>query len=115
MAFDLADDKWRRIEDHPQVLPVTKQTFTGLASHWASSEQSQNAPPLGMRMGLKAGFDISGFPPNDQVILTALKQYGLIVADNDGAMFISGAPASDGTTVSLISLKHSLHRSSKSS
>ena len=35
---------------------------------------------------------ISGFPPNDQVILTALKQYGLIVADNGGAMFVSGAP-----------------------
>jgi len=43
-------------------------------------------------MRLKAGFDISSFPPNDQVILTALKQYGLIVADNGGAMFISGAP-----------------------
>jgi hypothetical protein len=47
---------------------------------------------MGMRMRLKAGFDISGFPPNDQVILIALKQYGLIVADNGGAMFISGAP-----------------------
>jgi len=45
-----------------------------------------------MRMRLKAGFDISSFPPNDQVILTALKQYGLIVADNGGAMFISGGP-----------------------
>ena len=47
---------------------------------------------MGMRMRLKAGVDISDFPPNDQVILTALKQYGLIVADNGGAMFISGAP-----------------------
>ena len=43
-------------------------------------------------MRLKAGVDISGFPPNDQVILTALKQYGSIVADNGGAMFISGGP-----------------------
>ena len=74
------------------TVPVTRQAFTPPASHWASSEQSQNAPPMGMRMRLKAGFDISGFPPNDQVILTALKQYGLIVADNGGAMFISGAP-----------------------
>jgi hypothetical protein len=45
-----------------------------------------------MRMRLKASFDISGFPPNDQVILTTLKQYGIIVADNGGAMFIGGAP-----------------------
>src|SRR5262245_11096909 len=74
------------------TVPVTRQAFTPPASHWASSEQSQNAPPMGMRMRLKAGFDISGFPPNDQVILTALKQYGVIVADNGGAMFISGTP-----------------------
>src|SRR5215813_7100890 len=74
------------------TVPVTRQAFTPPASHWASSEQSQNAPPMGMRMRLKAGFDISGFPPNDQVILTALKQYGVIVADNGGAMFVSGAP-----------------------
>jgi len=47
---------------------------------------------MGTQMRLKASFDISGFPPDDQVILTALKQYGLIVADNGGAMFISGAP-----------------------
>jgi len=74
------------------TVPVTREAFTPPASHWASSETSQNAPPMGMRMRLKAGFDISSFSPNDQVILTALKQYGLIVADNGGAMFISGAP-----------------------
>jgi hypothetical protein len=74
------------------TVPVTREAFTPPASHWASSETSQNAPPMGMRMRLKAGVDISGFSPNDQVILTALKQYGLIVADNGGAMFISGAP-----------------------
>ena len=74
------------------TVPVTRQAFTPPASHWASSQQTQNAPPMGMRMRLKAGFDISGFPPNDRVILTALKQYGLIVADNGGAMFITGAP-----------------------
>jgi hypothetical protein len=74
------------------TVPVTREAFTPPASHWASSETSQNAPPMGMRMRLKASFDISGFPPSDQVILTALKKYGLIVADNGGAMFITGAP-----------------------
>ena len=74
------------------TVPVTREAFTPPASHWASSETSQNAPPMGMRMRLKASFDISGFPPNDQVILTALKRYGVMVADNGGAMFISGAP-----------------------
>src|SRR5215467_2198777 len=51
------------------TVPVTREAFTPPASHWASSETSQDAPPMGMRMRLKAGFDISGFPPNDQVIL----------------------------------------------
>ena len=74
------------------TVPVTREAFTPPASHWASSESSQNAPPMGMRMRLKASFDISSFPPNDQVILTGLKRYGVMVADNGGAMFISGAP-----------------------
>ena len=74
------------------TVPVTRQAFTPPASHWASTNTSQDAPPMGMRMRLKGSFGISGFPPNDQVILTALKQYGIIVADNGGAMFISGAP-----------------------
>jgi len=87
------------------TVPVTRQAFTPPASHWASSEQSQNAPPMGMRMRLKADFDISGFPPNDQVILTALKQYGLIVADNGGAMFISGAPDEQWNNNELDQLK----------
>ncbi len=74
------------------TVPVTRQAFTPPASHWASSVTDPNAPPMGMRMRLKASFDISGFPPSDQVILSALKKYGVIVADNGSAMFISGTP-----------------------
>ena len=53
-----------------------------------------NAPPMGMRLRLKAGYDISGFSANMQVILSAMKKYGLIMADNGSAMYISGAPDS---------------------
>ena len=74
------------------TVPVTRQAFTPPASHWASSVTDPNAPPTGMRMRLKAGFDISSFSPQNQVILTALKQYGMILADNGSAIFISGAP-----------------------
>jgi hypothetical protein len=74
------------------TVPVTRQAFTPPASHWASSVTDPSAPPMGMRMRLKAGVDISAFPPNDQVILTALQKYGVIVADNGSAMFISGTP-----------------------
>ncbi len=51
-----------------------------------------NAPPMGMRLRLKADFDISSFSAQNQVILTALKKYGMILADNGSAIFISGAP-----------------------
>ena len=87
------------------TVPVTREAFTPPASHWASSETSPDAPPMGMRMRLKASFDISGFPPNDQVILTTLKQYGVIVADNGGAMFISGAPDERWNNIELDQLK----------
>jgi hypothetical protein len=47
---------------------------------------------MGMRMRLKASFDISQFSAANQVILKALQQYGMIMADNGSNMFISGAP-----------------------
>ena len=74
------------------TVPVTRQAFTPPASHWASSVTNPNAPPMGMRLRLKAGFDISAFSPQNQVILTALKQYGMILADNGSGIFISGSP-----------------------
>jgi len=47
---------------------------------------------MGMRIRLKAGFDISGFSAANQVILTAMKHYGMILADNGGYFFFQGAP-----------------------
>ena len=46
---------------------------------------------MGTRLRLKASFDISGFPADDQVILAALKKYGMILADNGSALYITGA------------------------
>jgi hypothetical protein len=66
--------------------------FTPPASHWAATSTSPNAAPMGMRLRLKPGFDISGFSAANQVILKALKKYGMIMADNGSNMFISGAP-----------------------
>ncbi len=47
---------------------------------------------MGMRIRLKASFDISGYSAANQVILTAMKNYGMIVADNGGYFFFQGAP-----------------------
>jgi hypothetical protein len=62
------------------------------ATHWASNSSAQFAAHMGMRLRLKSGFDISSFSATNQVILTALKQYGMIMADNGSSMYISGAP-----------------------
>jgi hypothetical protein len=47
---------------------------------------------MGQRFRLRSGFDISGFSSEVQVILQALKKYGMIVADNGAAWYLSGAP-----------------------
>ncbi len=62
------------------------------ATHFASSDTNPNLPPMGLRVRLKADFDISGFSPNVQVILRAIKKYGMIVADNGSNWYVSGAP-----------------------
>lgn len=74
------------------TVPVTREAFTPPASHWASSNTSTSAPPMGTRLRLKASVNISTFPPNDQVILAALQKYGAIIADNGSALYITGTP-----------------------
>jgi hypothetical protein len=74
------------------TVPTTQKAFVLSATHWASTTTDPNAPPMGLRLRLKASFDISTFPADDQVILTALKKFGMILADNGSAIFISGAP-----------------------
>lgn len=70
----------------------SRRAYVPPATHFASRLTDANLPPMGMRVRLKATVDISKFPPLAQVILTALKRYGMIVADNGGDWFLSGAP-----------------------
>ena len=71
--------------------------FVEPASHAAgSSSASPNV--MGMRVRLKASFDISGFSAANQVILTAMKQYGMILADNGSNFFSRELLMRDGTT-----------------
>jgi hypothetical protein len=62
------------------------------ARHDASSLSELTYPPMGQRFRLKANFDTSSYSPPVQVILTALKTYGLILADNGSNWYISGVP-----------------------
>ncbi|HEX8136168.1 MAG TPA: hypothetical protein VF544_01130 [Pyrinomonadaceae bacterium] len=70
----------------------TRRAYVAPARHFASSNTDPNLPPMGMRVRLKASFDISRFSPGVQVILTALKRYGMILADNGSNWYVSGAP-----------------------
>ena len=74
------------------TAPQTRNSYVWPARHYASSLTGTQYPPMGQRFRLKAGFDISGFSPQTQVILIALKRYGMILADNGSSWYISGAP-----------------------
>jgi hypothetical protein len=77
------------------TLPNTSAGFTPPASHWAATSTNTYAPPMGTRLRLKASFDVSGYSATNQVILNAMKKYGLILADNGSAMYISGGTPDD--------------------
>jgi hypothetical protein len=74
------------------TAPSTQRAYVWPARHFASSSTDPALPPMGIRVLLKASVDISGFSATNQVILTGLKKYGMMLADNGSPMFISGAP-----------------------
>ena len=76
------------------TVPQTQKAFVWPARHYASSLTGTQYPPMGARFRLRAGFDISGYSAANQIILRALKKYGMMLADNGSAWYISGAPDS---------------------
>jgi len=66
--------------------------FIHPATHYASESNNPALPPMGLRLRLKASYDISSFTGQSLVILTALKKYGMMVADNGSSWYITGAP-----------------------
>jgi hypothetical protein len=74
------------------TVPQSRREFVWPARHYASSLTGSQYPRMGERFRLKAGFNISTFPADVQVILRAMKKYGIIMADNGSAWFISGKP-----------------------
>ncbi len=72
------------------TLPKTSAAFIPPASHWAATSSDPTAPPMGMRLRLKSSYNISSFSTQMQVILTAMKTYGLILADNGSSLYVTG-------------------------
>ncbi|HEX9063226.1 MAG TPA: hypothetical protein VF941_23885, partial [Clostridia bacterium] len=74
------------------TLSKIQKSYIPPASHSGGRYTDSNIPPMGLRLRLKSSFDISGFDEHVQVILKAMKKYGLVVADIGSDMYISGSP-----------------------
>ena len=88
------DEIKRGIIDHALRVTVTKtrRQYVAPATHYASRHANRDYPRMGERIRLRRDFDISGFSPSAQVVLKALKRYGMFVADNGIDWAISVAP-----------------------
>ncbi|MBM3658224.1 MAG: hypothetical protein FJW95_01805 [Actinobacteria bacterium] len=87
------------------TVNATQRGYILPATHWASSSTDPNRPPMGLRLRLKASYDISRFTGQSRVVLEALKRYGMIVADNGSNWFITGAADSRWNDTDLNQLK----------
>jgi hypothetical protein len=72
------------------TVPKTQSAYIWPARHKASHNADQHLPPMGARFRLRADFDVSSYSKPNQVIMKCLKKYGMFLADNGSAMFISG-------------------------
>lgn len=84
----------------------TRRAYVYPARHFASSDTSPSRPPMGMRVRLKASFDITPYPATARVILQAMKTYGMILADNGSNWYFSGAPDARWNDTDLNTLKN---------
>jgi hypothetical protein len=87
------------------TAPRTQAGFIHPATHFASSSTDPDLPPMGLRLRLKASFDISRFPRVARIILRAMKTYGLILADNGSPWYFQGATDPRWSDAALDTLK----------
>ena len=94
--------------DHALRFTVseTRAAYVWPARHIASDKTDPSLPPMGMRFRLKQNYPIAGFPRQARIVLQALKEYGMIVADNGSNWYVSGAPSPKWSNDQL----HTLHR-----
>jgi hypothetical protein len=88
------DEARRGVIDHALRFTVkrTRRAYVFPARHFASSSNDPSLPPMGLRLRLKADFDVGGYPRQARIVLAALKRYGMLVADNGSSWYITGAP-----------------------
>ncbi|HTI32708.1 MAG TPA: hypothetical protein VL422_03460 [Miltoncostaea sp.] len=74
------------------TAPRTRSAYVYPARHAAGAGNDPSLPPMGLRVRLKASVSLAGFGPQARTVLTALKRYGMILADNGSPWYVSGAP-----------------------
>jgi hypothetical protein len=74
------------------TAPRTRAAHVYPARHDASDSTDPNLPPMGLRLRLRGDLDVSRYPPQARIILTALKRYGMLLADNGLPWYLSGVP-----------------------
>lgn len=87
------------------TAPRTRRAYVYPARHHAGESNDQTLPPMGLRVRLKASVNIGSFPPQTRVVLTALRRYGMILADNGSPWYITGAPSPGWNDDDLRSLR----------
>jgi hypothetical protein len=73
------------------TAPRTRRAYVWPARHFASDSTDPRLPPMGLRLRLKASFDVRSFPRQARIVLVALKRYGMLLADNGSSWYVSGA------------------------
>jgi hypothetical protein len=88
------DEVRRGVIDHALRFTAarTRRAYVWPARHFASSSTDPNLPPMGLRVRLKASFDVRPFPRQARIVLIALKRYGMMLADNGANWYVTGAP-----------------------
>jgi hypothetical protein len=88
------DEVRRGVINHALRFTVeqTRRAYLYPARHYASDLTDPNLPPMGLRVRLKASFDVRPFPRQARIMLIALKRFGMLVADNGSDWYITGAP-----------------------
>jgi len=94
------------VEAERQTVEDTRRAYVWPARHFASDKTNANLPPMGLRFRLKRSYAIAGFPRQARIVLQALKEYGMILADNGSNWYVSGAPHPKWSNAEL----HTLHR-----
>ena len=94
--------------DHALRFTVndTRRAYVWPARHFASDTTDPALPPMGLRLRLKQSYPIAGFPRQARIVLQALKEYGMILADNGSDWYLSGAPHPKWSNDQL----HTLHQ-----